>query len=65
MTIQPTANKAAMVDKDNHWLPIKNNPPPSGPRMLLINRRYGVAVIGHYRPDQFWTHWCPLPTFND
>lgn len=65
MSVTTTTNKAAVVDKDYHWFDIKTNPPPNGPRMLLINRRYGVAVISNFAKDNHWTHWCPLPTFED
>lgn len=66
MTIKPTSDKAAMVDKDYHWIDVGETPPPVGPRMLLINRRQGVALISNYRAkDSYWTHWCPLPTFAE
>ena len=64
MTIAPTASKAAMVDKDYHWIDAKVTPPPRGPKMLLIDRRLGVAVLGAWRDSDYWTHWCPLPTFE-
>ena len=65
MNVTTTTNKAAVIDKDYHWLSVRANPPPGGSRMLLINRRYGVAVISNYTKDNYWTHWCPLPTFED
>ena len=63
-TIAPTANKAAIVDKEYHWIDAKENPPPKGPKMLMIDKRLGVAVLGAWRDSDGWTHWCPLPTFK-
>ena len=64
MTIEPTASRAAMVDKDYHWIDIKVTQPPRGPKMLLIHKHLGVAVLGAWRESDSWTHWCPLPTFK-
>ena len=64
MAIAPTSNKAAIVDKDYHWIDAKETPPPSGMKMLMIDRRLGVAVLGSWRDSDGWTHWCPLPTFK-
>lgn len=63
-TIAPTSNKAAMVDKDYHWIDAKETPPPKGPKMLMIDKRLGVAVLGAWRDSDGWSHWCPLPTFR-
>ena len=63
-TIAPTANKAAIVDKEYHWIDAKENPPPKGPKMLMIDKRLGVAVLGAWRDLDGWSHWCPLPTFK-
>lgn len=65
MTIKPTNDRAAVVDKDYHWIDAKETPPPRGPKMQLINRHLGVAVIGAWRDGDGWTHWCPLPTFKE
>lgn len=66
MTIKLTNDKAALVDTTVHWIPVEGQPePPRGAKLLLINRRYGVAVIGHYNTNSQWTHWAPLPTFAD
>ena len=64
MAITTTSNKSAMVDKDYHWLDAKENPPPNGPKMLMIDKKLGVAVLGTWRDNDRWTHWCPLPTFK-
>jgi hypothetical protein len=55
--------RSAAVDREYHWRPIATC--PSGVKVQLINRRYGVAVYGTYtRKDCWWTHWAPLPVFN-
>jgi hypothetical protein len=64
MSIEPTNDKAAIVDRDYHWLDANKFVPPRGPKMLLINERLGVAVLGSWRDADGWTHWCPLPTFE-
>jgi hypothetical protein len=59
-----TADGAAAVAPDCHWIPIGPDT-PRGASMWLINRRSGVAQKGHYDPnDKFFTHWFPLPTFK-
>ena len=65
MSTKTTSDRMALVDVHHHWKPIdKNNPPPSGVKLLLIQRKLGVAVIGNYRPDSTWTHYAGLPTFE-
>ena len=46
------------------WIDAKETPPPKGPKMLMIDKRLGVAVLGAWRDSDGWTHWCPLPTFK-
>jgi len=63
--IKTTNNKMALVDIFHHWTPIdENQPPPSGVKLLLINRSLGVATIGNYTPKSNWTHYAGLPTFK-
>ena len=50
MTIKQTSDGAAVVDTELHWIPISEVPPPSG-KLLLINQKLGVAMLGNY------THW--------
>ncbi len=65
MTTKTTNDNMALVDIQHHWKPIdKVNPPPSGVKLLLIERKLGVAVIGNYRADSTWTHYAGLPTFE-
>lgn len=64
MTTKTTNDRIALVDTQHHWKPIdKANPPPMGVKLLLIERRFGVAVIGNYQADSKWTHYAGLPTF--
>jgi hypothetical protein len=59
-----TYDGAAAVDTGNHWRDAKEFPPPLSAKMLLIDRRLGVAVLGSWRVSDGWTHWAPLPTFK-
>lgn len=65
MTTKPTHDKQATVNTDWHWLDVHTYPPPLGSKLLLINRAAGVALLGQYTADAWWTHWAPLPTFRD
>lgn len=65
MTIKQTADGAAVVNTEHHWIPVSEVPPPNGPKLLLINRKLGVAVLGSYTKSANWTHWCALPKFQD
>lgn len=38
---------------------------PRGAKVLLINEKYGTAVLGPYSPGQGWTHWQALPKFQE
>lgn len=63
--MKTTNNKMALVDIFHHWTPIdEKNPPPSGVKLLLINRSLGVATIGNYTAKSSWTHYAGLPTFK-
>jgi hypothetical protein len=64
MTIKKTSDGAAVVDTELHWIPISEAPPPSG-KLLLINQKLGVAVLGNYIKGAGWSHWCGLPKFFD
>jgi len=55
----------ALIDKGYHWRSIGADT-PRGSKMQLINRRYGVAIYGPISShERFFTHWAPLPTFQD
>ena len=62
--IKLTSDQFAVVDVNNKWLDAKKYSPPRGAKMLMIDRRLGVAVLGVWRDADGWTHWCPLPTFD-
>lgn len=65
MNTRTTNDQFALVDITNHWIPIDaKNPPPVGPKLLLIDQRLGVAVIGTYSKHGSWTHYAGLPTFK-
>lgn len=65
MTIQKTSDGQAVVDTRHAWIPIEEQAPPMGPKLLLIDRKYGVAVISSYTKNSTWTHWQGLPKFKD
>lgn len=62
--IKLTSDQFAVVDVNHKWLDAKKYTPPRSAKMLLIDRRLGVAVLGVWREADQWTHWCPLPTFE-
>ena len=65
VTTKTTTDHLALVDVNNHWIRIDpNKPPPTGPKLLLIDERLGVAVIGAYSRHGTWTHYAGLPTFK-
>ena len=62
--IKPNTAKTALVDKAYHWRKITPST-PRGVKLQLINRPAGVACQGSLGTHPgFWTHWCPLPTFD-
>lgn len=65
MTIKRTTDGQAMVNTEHHWIPVAEQAPPLGAKLLLIDRRYGVAVLSSYNKDSTWTHWQALPKFQD
>lgn len=65
MTIQQTSDGQAVIDTSHRWIPIAEQVPPIGPKLLLIDRKLGVAVLSGYSPGGTWTHWSPLPKFKD
>ena len=62
--IKLTSDQFAVVDINNKWLDAKKYSPPKSAKMLMIDKRLGVAVLGTWRDADGWTHWCPLPTFE-
>jgi hypothetical protein len=64
VTIKLTSDRAAAVNTSLPWLSVHDYPPPTGAKVLLINRAQGIAVLGHYKRG-YWTHWQGLPHFAD
>lgn len=62
--IKLTNDKKAAVNHDVFWIPVTEVQPPRGVKVLLINEKYGTAVMGPYTPGQGWTHWQALPKFR-
>jgi len=56
---------SAVVDKSLHYKKITKNT-PRNQSMILIRRDAGVAKVGKLKGDEsFYTHYFPLPTFDD
>ena len=65
MSVKKTSDNMALVDVQHQWKPIDpKNPPPSGVKLLLIDKKLGIAVIGIYTKEIGWTHYAGLPTFD-
>ena len=56
-----SSDGAAAVALEYYWLPIKRVRPPEGVKILMLNEATGVATLGVYKPDSWFTHWAPLP----
>ena len=63
MTHKLTADGAAIVAPDIHWLPMTDTV-PIGTRMLLIEKKQGVAYVRAHLPRDGFDHYFPLPTFK-
>lgn len=62
--IKLTNDMFAVVNVSNKWIDAKKHTPPKSAKMLMIDKRLGVAVLGTWRDADGWTHWYPLPTFD-
>lgn len=62
--IKETSDGMAVVDTSHFWIPIEQQQPPIGTKVLLINSAAGVALLGAYQRGDFFTHWSPLPRFK-
>ena len=59
-----SSDGAALITTNCKWIPIDENT-PRGVKMMLINKKYGVAQVSVYlNTDDYFTHWFPLPTFE-
>lgn len=65
MTVRLSTDRSAVVDDAQKWHPIDKRT-PRGAKLQLINRKAGVATYGVLRErDDYWTHWAPMPVFED
>lgn len=59
------ADKTVAIDRNYHWQPIDDNT-PRGVKLQVINIHAGVATYSVVLTNNVhWTHWAPLPTFDD
>lgn len=65
MNIKVNSERSAAVNQTTFWVPIAESKPPVGVKLLLINERNGVAVLGTYSEKHQWTHWQGLPKFAE
>ena len=65
MIITIDSTRTAAVDQGHCWIDIDKQPPPTGVKLLLINRANGVACLSVYQAKHQWTHWAGLPHFSD
>lgn len=66
MNIKLNSNKSAAVNPETFWIEITPNTKPiTGARYLLINKKAGIAQVGPYRDDGWYTHFAGLPKFKD
>lgn len=65
MNYKLNTDKTAAVATDTFWQLIDSDT-PTGVKMLLINKHFGVAIVSTYCGDRLqWTHWHPLPKFEE
>lgn len=65
MNYKLNTDKTAAVATDTFWQPITKDT-PTGVKMLLINKHFGVAIVSTYIGQHLqWTHWAPLPKFKE
>lgn len=65
MTVRPSSDRKAVVDTAAKWKPI-DEATPRGRLCLVINRQAGSAKVGQVSTQEdYWTHWYPLPVFED
>lgn len=59
------STNSAVVDKSLRYKKITRDT-PRNQSMILIRRDAGVAKVGKLKGDDtFYTHYFPLPTFDD
>lgn len=61
-----SSDGSALVDLDCLWQDLETKPPPTGVKLLLINKNLGTATIGYYeKENNQFTHYAGLPVFPD
>lgn len=55
----------AAVNATVVWIPIAEVAPPTGVKLLLIDKSSGNAILGQYSPRFGHTHWQGLPKFAE
>lgn len=65
MNTRLTSNKDAVVFEGVYWIPVTEQVPPRGAKILLINKPSGIAVLGIWDGYSHWTHWAGLPRFKE
>lgn len=65
MNTRLTSNKDAVVFEGVYWIPIAQQLPPRGAKVLLIRKYSGVAVLSQWDGNGHWTHWAGLPRFKE
>ena len=63
---QSDSTGKAVVDKGYRYQRITADT-PLNQKMILVNRAAGNATFGVLAryPHKFFTHWAPMPTFDD
>lgn len=64
MTFKLDSTRSAVVAPEVKWIPIDEHT-PIGVRMQLCEKAQGVAYIRTHLKGDGFTHWFPLPTFDD
>lgn len=64
MTVRLTSDGKALVNTALKYIRIDPKDPPQG-KVLLINEWLRQPVIGSYVATHGFTHYHPLPTFDD
>lgn len=58
-----SSDGSTLIDPNIHWIPVSAET-PRNVKMLLINEKHGVTVLGNYTPDCQFTHYAGLPKFR-
>ena len=56
-------DRTAAVSNETTWIDATEQKPPKGVKLLVINRKLGVAHVGPWADHYGYTHWQALPRF--